>query len=119
MRRSVVLPQPDGPRSVRNSPCRIVRSIRSTAVKSPKRLVTFLSSTIWSMWRSDATEPIQSLRNKIDIDLFCLKVGIKAEGTELAADAALLVAAPRCFVESGVIGIQPCNAGAQAAEHAQ
>src|SRR5512140_1822545 len=87
MRRRVVLPQPEGPSKVRNSPALIVRSMWSTAVKPPKRLVTFLSSTMWSMRRSDATEPIQSLRNKVDVDLFCLEVGVEAEGAELAPDA--------------------------------
>src|SRR4030095_3022826 len=38
MRRMVVLPEPDGPSSVRNSPSRMSRSIPSTAVTGPKRL---------------------------------------------------------------------------------
>src|SRR3954447_9115927 len=46
MRRVVVLPEPDAPRSVRNSPA-ATRSVRpSTATKSPKRLVSCLSSRI-------------------------------------------------------------------------
>ena len=40
MRRSVVLPQPEGPSSEKNSPWRIAISAASTAVTSPKRLVT-------------------------------------------------------------------------------
>src|SRR5713101_6020305 len=39
-RRSVDLPQPDGPRSTTNSPSRAVNERRSTAALSPKRLVT-------------------------------------------------------------------------------
>src|SRR6478672_9472294 len=40
MRRVVVLPQPDGPSSEKNSPARISRSIPSTARTSPNRLVS-------------------------------------------------------------------------------
>jgi hypothetical protein len=40
MRNSVVLPQPEGPSSVKNSPASIPRLTPSTAVKSPKRRVT-------------------------------------------------------------------------------
>ena len=36
----VVLPEPDGPSSVKNSPCATSRSTWSTAVKSPKRLTS-------------------------------------------------------------------------------
>src|SRR5690606_1889280 len=39
----VVLPDPDGPTMVRNSPSRISRSIPSIAVKLPKRLLTLSS----------------------------------------------------------------------------
>ena len=39
MRRSVVLPLPEGPTMVKNSPSPIVRSMLSTAVKLPKVLV--------------------------------------------------------------------------------
>ena len=38
--RTVVLPQPDGPSSVMNSPRRIANEISCSAVTSPKRLVT-------------------------------------------------------------------------------
>src|SRR5690349_7622710 len=41
IRRVVVLPQPDGPRSEKNSPLPIVSDTSSTAVTSPNRLVTF------------------------------------------------------------------------------
>ncbi|OQB88755.1 MAG: hypothetical protein BWX86_02605 [Verrucomicrobia bacterium ADurb.Bin122] len=40
MRKSVVFPQPDGPRRVRNSPARTSKLTLSTAVKPPKRFVT-------------------------------------------------------------------------------
>src|SRR5215213_7223445 len=40
MRRSVVLPQPDGPSSAKNSPSRISSESRSTAAKPEKRLLT-------------------------------------------------------------------------------
>ena len=49
IRRSVVvLPQPDGPSSEKNSPRAICSVMSSTAVKSPKRLVTPPSSTAQS-----------------------------------------------------------------------
>src|SRR5579885_3715626 len=44
MRRMVVLPQPLGPSSVRNSPRSTASVILSTAVTCPKRLVTFSNS---------------------------------------------------------------------------
>src|SRR5262245_36309279 len=40
MRRVVVLPQPDAPSRAKNEPAGTVRLRSSTAVKSPKRLVT-------------------------------------------------------------------------------
>ena len=40
MRSVVVLPQPDGPSRAKNSPSPMDRSSLSTAVTSPKRLVT-------------------------------------------------------------------------------
>ena len=40
IRSSVVLPQPEGPSSVKNSPASMARLTSSTAVKSPKRRVT-------------------------------------------------------------------------------
>jgi hypothetical protein len=47
MRRSmVVLPEPLGPRSAKNSPRSIARSMRSTAVTVPKRFVTDCSLSI-------------------------------------------------------------------------
>ena len=45
MRRRVVLPHPEGPRRVKNSPVLIVRLTLSTAVKSPKRRVTLRISS--------------------------------------------------------------------------
>ena len=56
---SVVLPQPDGPRSEKNSPRPIVKSARSTA-KSPNSLRT-PSSTITSSFKT-ATSPTWSNR---------------------------------------------------------
>src|SRR5215218_2790761 len=44
MRNEVVLPQPDGPRSEKNSPRSIAMSTPSTATKSPKRFSTSTSS---------------------------------------------------------------------------
>ena len=44
MRSSVVFPQPLGPRSEKNSPRRMSSETRSTATKSPNRLLT---SWIW------------------------------------------------------------------------
>ena len=41
MRSSVVLPQPEGPSSVKNSPASMAMLTWSTAVKVPKRRVTF------------------------------------------------------------------------------
>src|SRR5258708_6598623 len=41
IRSSVVLPHPDGPSSVKNSPALIERLTPSTAVNAPKRRVTF------------------------------------------------------------------------------
>src|SRR5262249_3214699 len=42
----VVLPQPDGPTMVRNSPSRVARSIPLRALKSPKCLATPLTSSM-------------------------------------------------------------------------
>ena len=46
IRSSVVLPQPDGPSSTKNSPAMISRLTLSTAATLPKRLVTL---RIWMM----------------------------------------------------------------------
>ncbi len=48
MRRVVVLPQPEGPSIVKNSPRGISRSICLTAAKSPKRFVTPRKVTLGS-----------------------------------------------------------------------
>ena len=40
VRRIVVLPQPDGPRKLKNSPFLILSVADCTAMKSPKRMVT-------------------------------------------------------------------------------
>src|SRR5712691_5293944 len=61
MRRNVVLPQPDGPSSTRNSPSRTVRLMPPTATTSPKFLVISLAATvaIWapSMSRAGICKP--------------------------------------------------------------
>src|SRR3954454_20922496 len=49
MRRIVVLPQPDGPRKLKNSPAGMVRCTSETAVNAPKRMVTWSSSMSWLM----------------------------------------------------------------------
>src|SRR3970040_2427441 len=46
MRNRVVLPQPEGPSRTRNSPSRTCRSMPSTAVTSPNRLVIPLVGTV-------------------------------------------------------------------------
>ncbi len=46
MRSSVVLPEPLGPSSAKNSSCSIARSMRSTAVTGPKRLVTDFNASV-------------------------------------------------------------------------
>src|SRR5436309_2484947 len=56
IRKSVVLPLPDGPTMVKNSPSRISRSIESTAATSPKRLVRDRNSRMEG--RSDAIAPL-------------------------------------------------------------
>ena len=48
MRSSVVLPQPEGPSSEKNSPRRMSSETRSTAAVSPKRLVTPRMATLTS-----------------------------------------------------------------------
>ena len=45
-RKVVVLPQPEGPSSEKNSPRRISNETASTAVTGPKRLVTWRNSTL-------------------------------------------------------------------------
>ena len=67
IRSSVVLPQPEGPSSVKNSPASMARLTPSTAVNSPKRRVTFWisSSAIadglgpFRRWRIVAKEVLQ------------------------------------------------------------
>src|SRR5690606_28679258 len=54
MRSSVVLPDPDGPSSARNSPGRASRLTLSSATKSPKRLVMPESVMLISMSRVGA-----------------------------------------------------------------
>src|SRR4051812_42095978 len=49
MRRIVVLPQPDGPRKLKNSPAGMGRCTSETAVNALKRMVTWSSSMSWLM----------------------------------------------------------------------
>ena len=50
IRSSVVLPQPEGPSSVKNSPASMDRLTSSTATKSPKRRVTLRISSRAKVW---------------------------------------------------------------------
>ena len=61
MRRIVVLPQPDGPRIEKNSPALILRSLGSTAVKSPNLMETETSATSLprAVCKSIASSPAQ------------------------------------------------------------
>ena len=71
MRRVVVLPQPDGPRSEKNSPDGMSRLIPATAVNSPKR---FTRSTSWTsppaiargayLWVPPASQPDAAEKGK-------------------------------------------------------
>src|SRR5262244_123348 len=58
-RSEVVLPQPDGPRSDRNSPLCTLSVTASTAVSEPNRLVTARSSTsnAWSLYPGVTPDP--------------------------------------------------------------
>src|SRR5438094_8801116 len=67
---------------------------------------------------SEAREPAQALRIQIDVDLFRFQVRLQAVGAQLAAYARLFVAAPRRFVERGMISVQPGDAGAKFLENA-
>src|SRR5712692_1289786 len=58
IRSSVVFPQPDGPRSTRNSPSRVTRSTPSTARTSPNSLRTCRASTV-AMWVRARAPPAQ------------------------------------------------------------
>src|SRR5215470_10429988 len=69
MRSVVVLPHPEGPSSVKNSPSRISRFTRSTAATAPKRLVRF------------------SMRRKLIGPLLCADTDFEAEGARNERDA--------------------------------
>src|SRR5215472_12822641 len=58
-RSEVVLPQPEGPRSDRNSPVRTFRVTALTAVSEPNRLVTARNSTsyAWSLYGAFTPDP--------------------------------------------------------------
>ena len=55
----------------------------------------------------------QGATGEVDVDLLDLLVFVEAEGTQLAAHAALLVAAPRRFAVGRVVGVDPGDARAQ------
>src|SRR5450830_490293 len=58
------------------------------------------------------------LVGEVDVDLLDLGVLVEAVGAELAAHAALLVAAPRGLAVGRVVGVDPGDAGAQRLDHA-
>src|SRR5665647_619007 len=58
------------------------------------------------------------LVGEVDIDLLDLGVLVEAVSAELAAHAALLVAAPRGLAVGRVVGVDPGDAGAQRLDHA-
>src|SRR5690606_7163439 len=60
MRSEVVLPQPEGPSRHTNSPSPISKLTLPTAVKSPKRLVTFSNSTDAMRLSLDAAEEAEA-----------------------------------------------------------
>src|SRR5690606_17910229 len=60
MRSEVVLPQPEGPSRHTNSPSPISKLTSPTAVKSPKRLVTFSNSTDAMRLSLDAAEEAEA-----------------------------------------------------------
>src|SRR5262245_52281326 len=66
-----------------------------------------------------AAEPAKLRGGEVDVDLLGLEILVEAPRAEFAAPAALLVAAPRRFVERGVIAVQPGDARAQRLEHPQ
>src|SRR5919106_130084 len=57
MRRSVDLPQPDGPTKTQNSPCSARRSTPCTTSASPKRLITRSSSSVAMLLDARARDP--------------------------------------------------------------
>src|SRR5512135_2214640 len=62
-------------------------------------------------------EPARWLDVEVDADLLHLGVGIVSVRPELAADAGLLVAAPRRFVVRRVIRIDPRDSGPHLPDH--
>src|SRR5437764_13342194 len=61
--------------------------------------------------------PADRLFRKIDVDLFDVEVFLDAPFPELAADAALLVAAPRRLDVGRLHVVHPDDAGAQVLDH--
>src|ERR1022692_189094 len=55
-RSRVVLPEPDGPNMVKNSPREMSRSTSRTAAWEPKRLVTPRSTIPWSWWMEGSVD---------------------------------------------------------------
>src|SRR5277367_4794813 len=64
VRSKVVLPQPEGPRIEKNSPPLIFRLTLSTAVKPPKRIVTWSRSTSALMLLPDVLLRPQPRKNR-------------------------------------------------------
>jgi hypothetical protein len=58
---SVVLPEPDGPRSVRNCPCGISRSIGCSACTDPNHL---LMPANWTVLNFDSEEAARARRTQ-------------------------------------------------------
>src|SRR6476659_1004938 len=55
---------------------------------------------------------------EVDVDLLGLEVILEAVRSELAAEAGLLVTAPRRLIVCRVVGVEPRNAGADRLQHA-
>ena len=62
--------------------------------------------------------PTRGAGGQVDVDLLDLLVLLQAVDAQLAANAGHLIAAPRCFVEGGVEGVDPGDTGADLFDHA-
>ena len=62
--------------------------------------------------------PTRGAGGQVDVDLLDLLVFLQAVDAQLAANAGHLIAAPRCFVEGGVEGVDPGDTGADLFDHA-
>src|SRR6476620_6765999 len=70
MRTVVVLPQPDGPSSVNNSPSAAVSVAPSTAASAPKlfeRLSSAMSGTAYSLASADAEHLLQLFEEEVGL----------------------------------------------------